>query len=501
MERIAERVTVRVEAVGEKVTRVTVTVAAEALRGRALAGRRTPRRRRCGRSSTGSAPASAEAVASDGSSGKTSVVVGIGIDVVEIERIRRLMDRWQDRFLQRVFTEAEVAYALRRHDPAQHLAARFAAKEATLKALGTGLSMGVRWREMEVRRGRGQPPQLALSGRTAELGKREASAASTSRSVTMPAWRWRRSSPRAEPRREEGPHRARPPGLVIPLATAEEMRRADRRATDCYGVPSLLLMENAGRAAVDALEHVLGPARSRRVAVVCGKGNNGGDGFVVARQLLGRGARVSAWLVGRADDVQGDAHVNLDALRRAGERVAEAPDPAGAASVASATSWPGRRRRRRRAARDWRARRGDGRGRGGDRGHQRRGRRGACRFRARLALGAALRRGGAWPGPSCGRAHRDLRAAEARRWSCRRAPRTPAAWRSSTWASHERGSRRGYHGGPGSRGPTSGRPCRSRPIGAHKGTYGHLLVVAGSVGRTGAAVLACLGALGPARAS
>ena len=99
------------------------------------------------------------------------MVVGIGIDVVEIARIRRLMERWEDRFLQRVFTEAEIAYALRRHDPAQHLAARFAAKEATLKALGTGLSMGVRWREMEVRRGRGQPPRLSLSGRTAELGE------------------------------------------------------------------------------------------------------------------------------------------------------------------------------------------------------------------------------------------------------------------------------------------------------------------------------------------
>jgi holo-[acyl-carrier protein] synthase len=99
------------------------------------------------------------------------VIVGIGIDVVEIARIRRLMERWQDRFLQRVFTEAELAYALPRHDPAQHLAARFAAKEATLKALGTGLSMGVRWREMEVRRGRGQPPRLVLSGRTAELGE------------------------------------------------------------------------------------------------------------------------------------------------------------------------------------------------------------------------------------------------------------------------------------------------------------------------------------------
>jgi holo-[acyl-carrier protein] synthase len=99
------------------------------------------------------------------------LILGIGIDIVDIARIRRLMERWQDRFLKRVFTDAELDYALGRHDPAEHLAARFAAKEATLKALGTGLSMGIRWREMEVRRARGQRPTLALSGRTAALGK------------------------------------------------------------------------------------------------------------------------------------------------------------------------------------------------------------------------------------------------------------------------------------------------------------------------------------------
>jgi holo-[acyl-carrier protein] synthase len=98
------------------------------------------------------------------------LVLGIGIDIVEIARVRRLMERWQERFLRRVFTDEELAYADARRDPAEHLAARFAAKEATLKALGTGLSMGVRWREMEVRRVRGQRPTLALSGRTAELG-------------------------------------------------------------------------------------------------------------------------------------------------------------------------------------------------------------------------------------------------------------------------------------------------------------------------------------------
>src|SRR5215470_6112773 len=111
----------------------------------------------------------------------------------------------------------------------------------------------------------------------------------------------------------------REPARVIPLATAEEMGRADRRATERYGVPGLLLMENAGRGAADALERVLGVVAGRRVLVVSGKGNNGGDGFVVARHLLGRGAWVSVWLLGRADDVRGDARVNLDALDRAGE--------------------------------------------------------------------------------------------------------------------------------------------------------------------------------------
>ena len=98
------------------------------------------------------------------------MIVGIGVDLVHIPRIRGAIERWQERFLGRVFTPDELAYARRRRDPAEHLAARFAAKEATLKALGTGLSMGVRWREVEVRRARGQPPRLALSGRTAALG-------------------------------------------------------------------------------------------------------------------------------------------------------------------------------------------------------------------------------------------------------------------------------------------------------------------------------------------
>src|SRR5437667_10076025 len=99
-------------------------------------------------------------------------VNGIGVDLVNIPRMRDVIDRWQDRFLRRVFTEAEIAYCRARRDPVPHFAARFAAKEAGLKALGTGLRLGMSWRELEVRRAPGGPPTLVLSGRSRELGLR-----------------------------------------------------------------------------------------------------------------------------------------------------------------------------------------------------------------------------------------------------------------------------------------------------------------------------------------
>ena len=96
-------------------------------------------------------------------------ITGIGVDLVNIPRMREVIDRWQDRFLERVFTAQEIAYCRGRRDPVPHFAARFAAKEATLKALGTGLRMGVNWRELEVRRERGQAPTMVLSGRSREI--------------------------------------------------------------------------------------------------------------------------------------------------------------------------------------------------------------------------------------------------------------------------------------------------------------------------------------------
>ena len=92
-------------------------------------------------------------------------VKGIGVDLALIPRVREVVRRWDERFLRRVFTDEEIAYCQRRRDPIPHFAARFAAKEATLKALGTGLRMGIRWREIEVRRERGQAPTIVLTGR------------------------------------------------------------------------------------------------------------------------------------------------------------------------------------------------------------------------------------------------------------------------------------------------------------------------------------------------
>ena len=90
-------------------------------------------------------------------------IIGIGIDATDIPRIAAAIARYGDRFTHRVFTEAEIAYCSSKHNPAPHYAGRFAAKEAAMKALGTGMSQGVNWRDIEVIRG-GGPPRLQLHG-------------------------------------------------------------------------------------------------------------------------------------------------------------------------------------------------------------------------------------------------------------------------------------------------------------------------------------------------
>ena len=104
-----------------------------------------------------------------------SNIIGLGLDATEIPRIAALIERYGERFIRRLFTDGEIAYCNRRRTPAIHFAARFAAKEAGMKALGTGHSQEVLWRDLEVVR-RSGPPQLQFHGgaarRFAAMGAR-----------------------------------------------------------------------------------------------------------------------------------------------------------------------------------------------------------------------------------------------------------------------------------------------------------------------------------------
>lgn len=100
------------------------------------------------------------------------MIIGSGIDLMEIARIEQSVSRYGQRFLDRVFTPAEQAYCLRKRKAAESLAARFAAKEAGAKALGTGISHGVNWLEIEVVREPGGRPGLRFHGRAAERADR-----------------------------------------------------------------------------------------------------------------------------------------------------------------------------------------------------------------------------------------------------------------------------------------------------------------------------------------
>ena len=97
------------------------------------------------------------------------MIIGIGIDLVEVGRIEKAMARWDGAFERRVFTEQELVYCMDKKRPAEHLAARFAAKEAVMKAFGTGLSGGVTWKDAQVVRDEKGKPGFVLTGRLNEL--------------------------------------------------------------------------------------------------------------------------------------------------------------------------------------------------------------------------------------------------------------------------------------------------------------------------------------------
>lgn len=105
---------------------------------------------------------------------------------------------------------------------------------------------------------------------------------------------------------------------LTPVVTAKEMAEMDRYAIEKIGIPGMVLMENAGRKVVSVIKEMLGTVENKNIIIFCGKGNNGGDGYVVARDLLNMGANVQTYLVGRFEDVKDDAKRNLLILKSLG---------------------------------------------------------------------------------------------------------------------------------------------------------------------------------------
>ncbi len=99
------------------------------------------------------------------------MIIGTGVDIVEIARFRKVMERLKDRFILRVFAPSEQQFCQKHRDPIPHFAARFAAKEALFKALGTGWAKGVTWLDVEIQRERQDPPIMVLRGEAQRFSK------------------------------------------------------------------------------------------------------------------------------------------------------------------------------------------------------------------------------------------------------------------------------------------------------------------------------------------
>jgi holo-[acyl-carrier protein] synthase len=100
------------------------------------------------------------------------MILGTGVDIVSVGRVRGILQRQKTRFVERVFTPGEQGYCNTHRDPAPHYAVRFAAKEALLKALGTGWSSGIRWIDVEVQREEGKAPVIRIHGQAARIAAR-----------------------------------------------------------------------------------------------------------------------------------------------------------------------------------------------------------------------------------------------------------------------------------------------------------------------------------------
>jgi ADP-dependent NAD(P)H-hydrate dehydratase / NAD(P)H-hydrate epimerase len=275
----------------------------------------------------------------------------VGLDLVDVQRLERALER-HAALEERIFTAAEISYCRARGKPALHLAARFAAKEAVGKLLGTGI---VSWQEIEVlgALAEGGPARVTLAGRTAE---RAAALGVTDLQVSLAHIDTIAGACLAVVARplggtgmegfpqiigggelERGEGGAFGPGLAgggrvetifeRPAAfTPAQMREMDRATIEDIGVPGPVLME---RAALGVSTVVRERFPGCHTLVVCGRGNNGGDGLAAARQLHLAGHPVACIVAaGSQSELSPDAALNFAAAEKAGVnlRLGEVPE-------------------------------------------------------------------------------------------------------------------------------------------------------------------------------
>jgi len=113
---------------------------------------------------------------------------------------------------------------------------------------------------------------------------------------------------------------------MVKQVTAKQIQNLDNIAINKYEIDSLFLMENAGKAVADEVASILINKKTKKVAIVCGKGNNGGDGFVAARYLLNQGFEVKNFLLGKVKEITSDAYANLEMLLNLGQKIYEIPN-------------------------------------------------------------------------------------------------------------------------------------------------------------------------------
>lgn len=293
-------------------------------------------------------PGAARRSAGPGGPGAGSVPGGevrVGFDLVEVERFRRALER-HPRLEARVFTPAEIAYCRARGKPLLHLAARFAAKEAVGKLVGTGV---VSWQEIEVLRDTpgGGPAQVTLSGHTARVaaaagisGVRVSLSHVDSLAGACVAVVAQGGGVMDGHESEScdcgcghaGADACKGDDVFLGLAerpavfTPAQVRELDRATIEDIGIPGPVLME---RAALGITALVQARFPDRHTLIVCGQGNNGGDGLAAARQLHLAGHPVACVVtVSSPDELSPDAALNYDAARKAGVnlRAGSVPD-------------------------------------------------------------------------------------------------------------------------------------------------------------------------------